>query len=145
MNNIKVLFFDIETSPILCWAYQLYDTNVIKVERDWHMMSWSAEWLDGKTTTKTLPDYPLYKYEKFDDKDLVEELWHLFNEADIIIGHNGDKFDIKKTRARMIFHGFPPPSPNETVDTLKVARRNFAFTSNKLEDLAIALGVGTRS
>src|SRR3990167_10250114 len=45
----------------------------------------------------------------------------------------------------MIFHGFPPPSPNETVDTLKVARRNFAFTSNKLEDFAIALGVGTKT
>jgi hypothetical protein len=46
------------------------------------------------------------------------------------------KFDVPKMNARFIVNGLNPPSPYRIIDTLLVARKNFAFTSNKLDDLA---------
>lgn len=75
---------------------------------------------------------------------LTTELWKLFNEADILIAHNGDQFDIRKANARFAYYNLPPPSPYKTVDTLKVARKYFNFTSNKLDDLGNYLGYGRK-
>jgi len=61
-----------------------------------------------------------------------------------VIGHNGDKFDVKKTNARFIAHGMNPPSPYKTIDTLKVARRFFKFDSNKLDQLGRYLKLGRK-
>jgi DNA-directed RNA polymerase subunit RPC12/RpoP len=41
----------------------------------------------------------------------------------------------------MIKHGFPPLPPLKKVDTLKIAKKHFSFTSNKLEYLANYLEV----
>ena len=46
--------------------------------------------------------------------------------------HNCDRFDLPKIRARMITRGFPPHSPVRTIDTLKIAKQEFKFTSNRL-------------
>jgi len=62
-------------------------------------------------------------------------MWDLLDEADIVVGHNIDKFDIKKLNTRFAVHGFAPPMPYKTVDTLKAARTNFKFSSNKLDYL----------
>jgi uncharacterized protein YprB with RNaseH-like and TPR domain len=64
--------------------------------------------------------------------------------ADIIIGHNADKFDIRKSNTRFVFHGLKPPSPYKTIDTLKIARKVFKFDSNKLDELGRYLGLGRK-
>jgi len=64
--------------------------------------------------------------------------------ADIVIAHNGIAFDTRKIQARMLFHGLNPPSPYREVDTLKIARKHFSFTSNRLDDLCQTLGIGRK-
>ena len=64
-----------------------------------------------------------------DDKRVLQSIWKLLDEADIVIGHNGDRFDLRKLNARFIDNDINPPSPFRTIDTLKVARREFAFVS----------------
>jgi DNA polymerase III epsilon subunit-like protein len=91
-----------------------------------------------------LPNYPGYKKDKTNDKALVTELWKLMDEADIILGHNGDQFDIKKSNARFLAHGLTPPTPYKTVDTKKVAKKYFGFASNKLDELCRQLGIGRK-
>ena len=59
--------------------------------------------------------------------------WELLNEADIVIAHNGDKFDLPKLNSRFIVNGLNPPLPYQSVDTLRHIRRQFGFTSNKLD------------
>jgi hypothetical protein len=66
----------------------------------------------------------------------------LFDETDVIVAHNGDRLDIKKSNAWFIAYGLKPPSPYITIDTLKIARKYFAFASNKLSDLSRFLKVG---
>lgn len=146
MQNKKILLFDIETSPNLGAYFQLYkEGNIVWTEKNWHVMSWVAKWLgDKKTIIKALPDYPGYKKNPEDDKALCEDLWKLLDEADVVIAHNGDQFDIKKMNARFIVNGLKPPTPFVSIDTKKVAKKYFNFDSNKLNDLGVILGLGEK-
>ena len=123
----------------------MYEQNVIDLKTSWYMLSFAAKWQGEKSvTTYALPDYHGFKKDKEDDSKLVKELWKLYDTADIIIAHNGDRFDLKKSNARFIKHGLTPPSPYKSIDTLKIARNKFAFVSNSLNDLCKYLGVGKR-
>src|SRR5437868_14709279 len=94
-----------------------------------------------KVTTFALPDYPLYKRDRTDDRALVKDLWKMMNEADIIVAHNGNSFDIKYANTRFIVHRLDPPAPYKSADTLKIARQVARFPSNKLDELARTFGI----
>lgn len=141
----KILFFDIETTPSLGYVWNLFETNVIKVKEPWHLLCFSYKWLGDKSSKiVSLPQFKLYKQNPKNDYEIVKKLHELFEEADIIIGHNLDKFDIRKVNAKLAQHNFNPPSPYKTIDTLKVARRYFKFDSNRLNDLGELLGLGKK-
>jgi uncharacterized protein YprB with RNaseH-like and TPR domain len=145
LKEAKIAFFDIETSPIMGWTWGMYEQNVIDIKVPWHMLSFAWKWQgQKKIKTYALPDYPSYKKNPEDDSALVKDLWALFDQADILIAHNGDKFDIKKANARFLKHGLPPPTPFKSIDTLKIARNKFAFSSNRLNDLGAHFGLGRK-
>jgi len=144
MKEPKILYYDIETSPNLSYTWGKWEQNVIEFEREWYMISFAYRWNNGKTHACALPDYKTYKKDPHNDKELVRKLWELFDEADIIVAHNGDAFDIKKSNSRFLFHGLTPPSSYKTIDTLKVAKKYFKLNSNKLDDLGNLLGVGRK-
>lgn len=131
-KSARILFLDIETSPILAHVWQLFDNNVSlnQVVSDWHLLSWSAKWADE--------DKIIYMDQRNakdiqDDKALLEGVWKLLDAADVVIWQNGDHFDKKKLNARFILTGLKPPSSYRTIDTYKLAKKHFGFTSNKLE------------
>ena len=72
------------------------------------------------------------------------KLWKLLDESDLVIAHNGDKFDIRKINARFLYWNFGPPSPYKTIDTKKVAKKYFAMLSNKQDDIGEFLGTGRK-
>ena len=131
-NGPKVLVFDIETSPILAYVWKIWDENIglNQIHKDWHILSWSAKWLGDK---KVMYDDQRNEKNIDNDKRLLEKIWKLLDEADIVITQNGKSFDVKKLNARFIMNGMQPPSNFKHIDTLRIARKNFAFTSNKLE------------
>jgi RNase_H superfamily len=142
----RVLLYDIENAPTLGWVWDLYETNVVAVEAEWYMLSFAWKWLDEtRTHVLALDDFPGYERHPEDDKHLVKALHALFDEAEVTIAHNGDRFDRRKANARFLVHGMLPPSPYRTIDTLKVARRHFMFSSNKLGDLGQVLGLGGKA
>src|SRR5579872_2275261 len=143
-NKPKILLLDIENTPNLGYVWGKWQQDVVGFVQEWYIISYAYQWIDeNKVYAKSLPDFAKqFKKDPTDDKKLLETLWELINEADIIIAHNGDEFDIKKINARFALHGMTPPAPFKTIDTLKMARRYFNFTSNKLGDLAKFLGVG---
>lgn len=93
---------------------------------------------------RALCDLKGYKKGSTNDYGLVQELWALLDEADFVIAHNADRFDILESNTRFVIHGLTPPSPYSTIDTLKIARGRFHFKSNKLDDLGRDLGVGRK-
>lgn len=144
MTKPKILIFDIETAPNLGYIWGMYEQNVIEFKNEWYMLSFTAKWLGEKPVTYALPDFKGYKPGSEDDKALVTKLWELFDEADIIVAHNGDEFDIKKSNARFTYHKLNPPTPYKTVDTKKVAKKYFSFNSNSLNNLGKHLGLGEK-
>ena len=144
-NKTKILFLDIENSPNLSYTWGKYEQDVISFEKEWYMLSFAYKWLgDKKVSVISLPMFGGYNKQKTYDKSLLYELWNLLDDADIVIGHNVDRFDLRKINARFLFHGIKPPSPYKTVDTLKIARKYFFLNSNKLTHLGAYLGIGKK-
>lgn len=136
-DSRKILFFDIETSPSLGYVWGKWEQDVIAVKEHWGLLCFSAKWIGQKTKVYSLRTY------KTEEK-LVKELWKLFDEADIIIAHNGIQFDTKKSNALFLRHGLVPPSPYKQIDTKVVAKKYFRFDSNKLDDLGDFLNIGRK-
>ena len=131
----KILVFDIETSFMenYTWGTFKQDIAINQIKNDWNMICWSAKWL---FSDEVIHDRLTGKESRRkDDKRITKSLWKLLDEADIVIAHNGDAFDIKKANARFLYHDLELPSPYRSIDTLKIARRNFKITSNKLDYL----------
>jgi hypothetical protein len=134
----KILLLDIETAPSLGFIWGLFDQNVglNQLKEEWHLLSFACKWLgekevfyiDGRNEEELSNDLKICKFaHKFLD------------EADIVIGHNSKRFDVKKLNARFIINKLKPPSPYRQIDTLNIAKSKFSFTSNKLEYLASKL------
>ena len=141
----KILLIDIETQPNLAWVWGKWEQNVIEFKQEWCIISFAYKWLgEKKTHVMALPDFKGYKPNTANDKKLILYIYKLFDEASIIIAQNGDAFDIKKINTRFIYYGLKPTSPYKTVDTLKVAKNQFSFSSNSLNELGKYLGLGEK-
>ena len=138
------LFLDIETAPLTIQSWGVYETNALTIEEPFCLLGMAYAWGEfGKV--KTL--YPEHtdnwgEHRVENEDEILDRTWHLLDDADMVMGHNSDKFDIKKINARLVRAGYGPPSPYRTVDTLKVARRAFAFDRNTLEYIGQYLGLG---
>jgi len=132
-TSARVLVLDIETAPIRAFVWGIWNQNVSlnQIQSDWFCLTWAAKWLfeDKVYSAKITPKEVL----KQDDKRIIQGIWKLVNQADIVIAHNGEKFDIPKLNSRFILNGLQPPLPYQQIDTLKHIRRQFGFTSNKLD------------
>ena len=144
VSKPKILLFDIETAPLLVHNWSLWQnfTSLNQIQNDWFMLSWAAKWLDEDEIYRdNLPNHPkTFAENPSDDLAIVQSLYDMINEADFVIGHNLKKFDNKKSKARFLKHGFVMPEPYRMIDTLDIAKREFALTSNKLDWLATYLG-----
>lgn len=134
LTKPKVLIFDIETAPILGHVWSLWENNVSlnQIVADWHVLSWSAKWLDDPPT-KIMYDDQSKEKNIADDKRLLQGIWDLLNEADVVITQNGKNFDQKKLNARFVLNRMKPPGTFKHIDTKILASKHFGFTSNKLE------------
>lgn len=136
---------DIETSPIVGYVWGTYQQNVLKIIEPTKIMSVAWKQLhDREVQVKTIADYRGYEPGVVEDKALVEEIWNVLDDADIVIGHHSDRFDIPKLNARFVWHGLKAPSKYATVDTKKVASRYFKFDSNSLNNLGQYLNLGKK-
>lgn len=145
-RKAKILLYDLEVSPLLGWTYQMWDARVIKLEDRQRLMSFSYQWYgEKKIHCETLEMQDTYKVDPKNDYLITKKLHDLMNEADIIIAHNGDRFDNKVSNTFFIFNGLTPVAPYKSIDTLKIARRHFKFAGNSLNALGDYLGVGQKT
>ena len=130
----KILVFDIETSPMELYGYALFDQNfsIPQIKKDWYVLSWAAKWL-GSPEHEVMYSDNREAEDLSDDKGILSQIWQLLDEADVVITQNGIRFDSKKLNARFIKHGFPPPSSYRHIDTYRIGKKHFGFTSHKLE------------
>lgn len=141
---MRTLLLDIETAPSVGYTWgPKFEANIIEFIEPWYILSVAYKWLGEKTKVMALPDYPGYA-PGATDRPLVADTVKILSEADVVIAHNGDKFDIRKINTRALIHRIDPPAPYKTIDTRKVAKAKYGFDSNSLNDLARQLGLGEK-
>jgi len=141
---LRILLIDIETAPNLGYTYPLYNTNLnhSHIVRYGYVLSFTARWIGtDKTIYHECQDWKNKAFEEErDDSKLTRAMMKLFDEADIVVGHNGKAFDVDTMKGRALKWGIPPPSPFKVADTLKIARYEFKLQRNTLEFIAEFLG-----
>lgn len=136
--------YDLEVSPTLGWTYGIYDTRVLHVEQDPIIMCFSYQWY-GEKKIHNHRIQILNGKEIVSEKDVVERLWELFDEADIVVAHNALRFDNKVATAAFLRHNLTPPTPYKTIDTLRVVKSISRFNSNSLDAIGETLGLGRKT
>ena len=135
------LYFDLECSPNIGFFWTAgYKLNISteSIIKERAIICICYKWEDEKET------HALYWDFKQNDKKLLIEFIKIANQANELVGHNGDKFDLAWIRTRCLFHRIEMFPTYVTIDTLKVARSKFKFNSNKLNYIAQYLGIGEK-
>jgi len=131
----KILLIDIETSPmeILTWGLYKQTPSYDNITKGWAILSWAGKWLfDSEIMSQVVTPQ-----EAIDRKEgsIIKGIWDLLEEATIVIGHNSDRFDLRKLNVKFVINGLNPPLPYQSIDTLKIAKKHFAFSSYSLDYL----------
>lgn len=136
----RVLFYDVESTPIeaYSWPGRMYDQQLIKVKKDWELLSVSWRWQGQKQT------HCITREGKKDDKRVVDKIFNLLSKADLIVAHNGDKSDYRKIKTRFAYYKMGLPKLSSSVDTLKVVREHYLLNSYSLENVCEFFGLGRK-
>lgn len=139
----RIGLLDIETSPTLAWVWRRWKENVHpeQVEEETVILSAAVKDL-GSEHVSFFANWMAGEVE--DDTAVTHWLHNQLNQYDILIAHNGDKFDFPVINTRLVYHGLTPPAPYKTVDTLKTLKKRFRFPSNKLDAVCQYLGLGSK-
>ena len=139
---MKILFLDLETSPNIVWSWGVHrktplsHNNILK-ERQIICACW--KWA-GERKVHSIH----WGLKEQNDYEVVKKLGEVVREADLIVGHNSDKFDLGWLRGRTLYHGLPPLSEGSTEDTYKLARKTLYLNSYRLDYLGQFLKVGRK-
>lgn len=140
---MRRLFWDIETSENVVPAFSAGYRKTINASDIIHeraIICICYKW-EGESTVHSLEWTPNKGAWGGCDREMLIEFSKVVEEADELVAHNGDKFDMKWFNTRHLFHKLPPVPESKTVDTLVIARRRFYFNSNRLDYIAKYLGL----
>ena len=139
-KGVKVLFLDIENSKCLAGIFHRY-TNIVPASSIYtrsEVLMIGYKWHDEKKPT-------IITRRTHTKEEMMAQLTQILSEADLVVGHNLDKFDLPKLRTMAIDSGHPPLDIPRSVDTYKEAKSVFRFESNRLDDLGHYLGIGRKT
>jgi len=133
-NGLRVLHLDCETSPMLVYTHYISSKTSLthkQIKEDSKVICVQYKWEDTKEARYL--EWDSIGNFKYDDSLMLEELGHLIEQADIIVGQNIDQFDMKVLQGRMAELGLTPLNYDLTIDILKLSRKSFRFASQKLD------------
>lgn len=143
----RVLVYDIETSLQPVAVFQLagndwIDQKNILGER--HLVSVCWKWVGSPTvySVSLLNDPKRFAKDPHDDTHVCKVFHKVLMDADVLVAHNGDSFDLRYLKTRMLVHGLDPLPPITSIDTYKVVKQQFLLNSNALDYIGRFLGFG---
>jgi hypothetical protein len=146
MSEPRIILYDIETSHNLAAVFQLKHNDYINAENIvQERVIISVAWKElGKKQVYAVSPLDFKQKNLLDDRNVCKRLHEVLSSADVLVAHNGDEYDIKFAKGRMLVHGMPPLPPILSIDTLKVARKQFLLNANNLNYLGNLLKVGSK-
>ncbi len=148
-NRPVIKLWDLETGFNVVNLFSLFQPgkyiHYSAIEQERYIICCGVKELGvDEVATFAINDTKTWAKDPTNDKELVKWILDELSDADVLIAHNGDHFDMKYINTRAIFWGYDPLPPIPTIDTLKMARGKFNFNSNRLDYLAQFLGVGAK-
>jgi hypothetical protein len=136
---MKILLLDVETSPNTVYTWGLFNQFVAlnQIIETSKLLCWSAKWLGDKKTI-------FNSIHQSSPKTVLKGMHKLLDEADCVITYNGNHFDIPVINRELLLHGFKPPSPYKSLDLYQTVKRQFKFSSNKLDHVCSQLNLGNK-
>lgn len=136
-KNARILIYDLETSPNIGWFWRAgYKQNIQpnQIIKERAIICVSYKWKGEEEVFNLTWD------KNQNDKFLIEQFIEVLNEADLIVAHNGDNFDLKWLKTRALFYRLPMLPNYKQFDTLKVAKAKLYLNSNRLDYISKFLG-----
>lgn len=135
-NTPRIMFFDLESAATIAATFGRFKTNIghdnVIKEGGWLL---SAAWKYKGDIDVSSVVCSSEEAIACNDERIVASLYDAFEQADIVVAHAANRFDIPLFRSRLALHGFNMHKSVKIIDTLQVAR-NMKFNSNKLDSLA---------
>lgn len=142
-RGLNVIEWDIETAPAISHIWrpnmQFIPQNMM-IEDTFIMMIGWKQWGTDEPTQSVRVTGP--EAVARDDSRIVKQFAEVLYRADVIVAHNGDRFDWPHLNGRMAIHQIDPIGYITKIDTLKLAKKNFNFTHNNLDYLGKIFGEG---
>jgi DNA polymerase elongation subunit (family B) len=140
-KNLKIAFIDIETMPNIgaFWASG-YDMNIgceaIIQERFILSAQWS--WNNEKEVHGALANI-----KKRDDSNVVKKITEVIEKADVVVGHNLRKFDLRWIAGRALLLGLKPTRSKfvRHIDTMILAKQALYLNSYKMDYICKKLDI----
>jgi uncharacterized protein YprB with RNaseH-like and TPR domain len=147
-NEPKILYFDIETSPLLVYAWGLGKQYVgaKQVRKERKILSIGYMFETDKNVTILKMDMKKHDINTFDDdadKEMLIKFMKVYDTADLAVAHNGRRFDRARIRARLVKYRLPDIAPVLFDDSYGMTK-DIDFTSHKLDYLGRYLGTGQK-
>ena len=143
----KILFYDLETSPLLAYIWRCGEqfvghSQLQKDHSQYGIICASYCWNDGEPA-KTIN----WGYNEQSTAKVVEQFDKIIKQADMAIGKNSDRFDVKMLNAARMFSGLPgmPEWSKYTDDLEKQMRKHFKLPSQSLDYISAQLGYGGKT
>jgi DNA polymerase elongation subunit (family B) len=130
----KILFWDVETSYLMAriWApgrkISVSHKQLVEGYDQPRIICIAYKWLGEKQT-----HFLDWGAQEQDPKPMLTEFSRVISSADLSIGHNVDKFDLRQLNTALLLADLPPLPPHTTEDTLKQMRKYFSMPSNTLD------------
>ena len=122
---MRILTLDIETSPHEAYAFQVWQANIAagQIKKPTEMLTWTAKFLDKKKSV----------FRDWNAPDFLTKLHEMLDDADIVVGYNQQKFDIRHINREFVQAGLSPTRPMPQIDMLRVVKQQFLFPHNRLD------------
>lgn len=132
---MKLLLLDVETAPNTAYVWRLFKENIPldRLMETGYVLCWSAKWYGEDAVY-------FDSVHRNTEEGMLQNIHDLLDQADAVIHYNGSSFDIPTLNKEFLLHGLKPPAPYRQIDLLQTVRKNFRFTSNKLDHVAKQLG-----
>jgi DNA polymerase III epsilon subunit-like protein len=128
LSPVRIGVIDIETTGlnagfgvILCAVVKAYSPDERKIFRADEYEPWQR----GKRS---------------DDSQLLRALLSYIEDVDVLVAHNGLKFDLPFIRTRAVIHGLPPVNFQKIIDPVQLSRQHFRFSGNSLQSISQIIG-----
>lgn len=147
MGKPRIVLFDIESLPnlkeimkilpgigdypgltlkasinsVICVGWKVYGEIGVNCLNAW---DWKSRW----------------RKDVNDDFALVRASYEVLRDADVVVTHNGKRFDWKFLQTRILLHGFAPLPKILHVDTCAESKKHLLMFNNRLNTLAKFFG-----